>query len=78
MALHAERCKRFADDRMLQLRRVRHALEFRIFDNQIRHECLVQRDVDVAVNRGSDEEAAEFFIIRRQIRAAAAEADAKG
>ena len=69
--------ERLADDRMLQLRRVRHALQFRIFHDQIRHERFVQRDIDVFVNRRRDEKAAEFFVIRRQIRAAAAEGDAK-
>ena len=73
MPVQAEQAERFADDRMLQLRRRRHAFKFGILHDQIRHERLVQRDVNVTVNRRRDEKAAELFVIRRQIRAAAAE-----
>ena len=74
----SEQRKRLADDRMLQLAprppRVP-AREYFTIKSGVK--CFVQRDINVAVNRRRDEEAAEFFVIRRQIRAAAAEGDAK-
>jgi len=77
VSVHADHRKGFADDRMFQPGRVRHAFQLRILHDQIRHERVVQGDIDVFVNGRRDEKSAELFVIRRQIRAAAAERDAK-
>ena len=77
VAIHAQQGKRFTEDRVLQLRRVRHPLQFGIFDDEVGHERFMHRDVNIFVNRRGDEEAAEFFVIRRQIRPAAAEGDSQ-
>jgi hypothetical protein len=53
------------------------AFQARVFHNQIRREIFVEGDVNVFVNCRGDEEAAEFFVIRRQIRSATAKGDAK-
>ena len=54
------------------------ALDLRILDDQLAHERLVHGDVDVLVDGGGDEEAAVLAVVRRQVGAAAAEADAQG
>ncbi len=62
---------------MLNVIDLRDAFELRVLDDELRDERLVQRDVNVFVDGRRDEEAAEAFVVGRQIRAAAAEADAK-
>ena len=78
MPVHAEQRERLPEDGMLHVRRAWHAFQFRILQDQVRHERVVHRDIDVFVNRRRDQETAEFFVIRRQVRAAAAQRDAKG
>ncbi len=60
---------------MFEVRRFGDALQLGILHDQIRHKGFVQSDIDVSVDGGGDEEAGVLLIIRRQIRAASAEAD---
>ena len=75
--LKSDQLERFADDRMLDLVDRLHALELGIFDDQVVDEGLVQRDVDVLVDRRRDQEAAVLAVIGRQVGAAAAQRDAQ-
>ena len=57
--------------------RARDALQLRVLDDQLGHEGLVDRDVDVLVDGGRDQEAAVLAVVGRQVGAAAAERDAQ-
>jgi len=61
----------FTDDRMFDLVDVIGALELGVFDDDPRLKRAVLREVDVFVDGGRDEEAAELSV-RRQVGAAAA------
>jgi hypothetical protein len=63
---------------MFEFARIAHTLQARVFHGQVGRETLMQGDVNIPVNRRGDEESAELFVIRRQIRAAAAQSDAQG
>jgi len=52
-----------ANDRVLEAGSLGHALQLGVFHNQIRHEGLVQRQVDVLVDRRRDEETAVLPVI---------------
>ena len=69
--------QRFADDRVLDLVHGSHALELRVLDDQLVDERAMERDVDVLVDRGRDDEAAVLAVVRRQVGAAAAEGNAQ-
>ncbi len=77
LAVHLHVGHGLADDGVGQLGRIGHALELRIFDDEVFDEGLVQRDVDVAVDRSGDQEAAELAVIGRQVGAAASQGDAE-
>src|SRR2546428_5418837 len=49
-----------------------HAFQLRVFDDHFRPESLMQRDVDVLIDRPGDEKAFVMTVVRGQIRAAPA------
>ncbi len=67
-----------ADQRMLHLVDGRDPLHARVLEDQLLDERLVQRDVDVLVDGGGDDEPVVLAIVRRQIRPAAAQGDSEG
>ena len=75
--VQAKQGKSFTEDRVLQLRRVRHTLQFGIFDDEVGYERFMQCDVNIFINCRGDEKSAELLVVRRQIRPAAAERDTK-
>ncbi len=75
---HIDQAHGLADDRMLDGIDGRDALQLGILDDQVRHERLVERDVDVLVDGGGDEKTRVFAVIAGQVGAAAAEGNAQG
>ncbi len=63
---------------MLDLVRGGHPLQPGVLQNPLGHESLVQGDVDVFVDGRGDEETRVFLVIAGEVRAAAAEGNAKG
>ena len=53
------------------------ALEFGVLDNQLRNEGLVERDVNVLVDRGGNEKSGMLAIVRRQVGPTASKGDSK-
>ena len=54
------------------------ALQFGILEDDLRHEGLVQRDIDVFINRRGDEKAAVLTVIGGEIGSAAADGETQG
>ena len=73
LAVDADELHRLADDRVAQLGGVLHPLELRVLDDPVGDERLVERDVDVAVDGGGDEEAAVLFVVGREVGPPAAD-----
>jgi hypothetical protein len=73
----AGHAQRFADNGVLHLCHVADLLHLRVLDDQPRLESLVERDVDVLVDGGSDQKTAVFLVIRRQVGPTATQADAQ-
>ena len=67
----------FADDRVLQLGRLRHPFQLGILDDEVRHEGLMQGDINIFINGGGNEKAAVPLVVRRQVGAPAAQGDAQ-
>src|SRR5262249_30130181 len=74
----AGKLERFTHERVLDLIYRLYPLQLRILDDDLRYENLMQRDVDILVDRRGDEEAAVLTIVGREIRPSAAERDAQG
>src|SRR5262249_47216069 len=58
---------------MIDLSGAFYCLHFRVLDDNRLLECLVERNVDVLVDRRRDHKAAKFAVIRGKVRAATAE-----
>ncbi len=76
--LQAGQFQRLADNRMLDLFDGFDPFQSGILDDEFRGETVVQCDVNVFVDGRCHQEPAILFVVRRQVGAAAAEADAQG
>ncbi len=76
-AIDVQHFDRFANDRMFQRIDRRDAFQFRIPHQHLVGKTVMQRDVDVFVDRGRDQFAFVFAIVRGKIRSAAAKRDTK-
>jgi len=77
LALYAGRAI-LAHNRMLHILRPRHHLHLRVLDDHFLDEGLVQRYVNVLVDRRGDHETAVLAVVRWKIRSAAAQRDPHG
>src|SRR5262245_47050114 len=73
--IDAHQLECLADDRMLELARLRHSFDLRVLDDQILNERLVQSDVDVAIDSRSQAQPRVVLVIIREVRTAATQRD---
>ena len=74
-AVDLHQAHRLADDRVLELVGRWHPLQAGVLDDQVVDERVVDRDVDILVDRAGDQEAAELLVVGGEVGAAAPQRD---